>query len=144
MDVPQRTGEDSGEEARAEKGSHRMKIFNASGRPVYLYRGLNKNPSLSIYETIMPMIDRQLVDTGLQVGFDVLDETMEVPLCLVQYKAVMGMPAQRDGVGYIVNYETAHAADAVGRTDCYLPVDLVGVNIHTGRGIGFQKLGRLG
>lgn len=120
-----------------------MKMFNASGKPLYLYKGDEDKPSLSIYETIMPMIDRQLVDTGLGVGFDVLDETVDVPLALVKYKMIMGVPPVRDGVGYIVNYELAHAGEAIGRTDFYLPVDIVNINVHAGRGIGFRKVGRL-
>lgn len=118
-----------------------MKVFNASGRPIYLYRGLNANPSLSIHQTMMPMIDRQLVETGLSIGVEVLDEEFEVPLTLVKYRAIMGMPPQRDGVAHVVSYEVAHAAEALGRTDCYLPVDLV--SVHVGAGVGFQRFGRL-
>ena len=118
-----------------------MKIFNASGHPLYLYRGVSADPSLSIYQTMMPMVDRQLVDTGLSIGVEVLDETVEVPLTLVKYRALMGMPDQKDGTGYVVSYEVAHAAEAIGRTDCYLAVDPVAV--HKGRGLSFQRFGRL-
>lgn len=118
-----------------------MKLYNASGHPLYLYQGLDAKPKLGIYATMVPLVDRQVVDTGLSIGMEVLDEEFDVPLTIVKYRALMGMPTQKDGTGYIVSYEVAHAADALGRTDCFLAVDEV--SAHQGAGIGFQKLGRL-
>ena len=135
--LPKHHGKGSRAETEAE-----VKVFNASGRPIYLYQGPDAKPSLSIYQTMRPMVDRYLVETGLSVGVEVLDEEFEVPLTLVKYRAILGMPPQRDGVAHVVSYEVAHAAEALGRTDCYLTVDLV--STHTGAGVGFQRFGRLG
>ena len=122
-----------------------MKLYNATGHPLYLYRKepLRETPRLmlSIFPTLVPDPEHDLRDTGVCVGIKVNEDLVDVPLMLVRYSGIRQIPAQQEGVGYIVDGEIAHAGSELGRTDFYIPVDYE--PSHQGKGIGFRKLGRL-
>lgn len=121
-----------------------MKLVNLTPHPVKIYSEGTpdrvENPDDGVVLTLEP--SGQLARLGESVlGEDtvVTEEGVEIPISLVSYAEVEGLPEPQQGVFYVVPLMTALAA--AGRQDLLVPYE----QVRNGEGtvVGCRRLGRV-
>jgi hypothetical protein len=119
-----------------------MKLINMTPHPVRLYKAGTpdrvENPDDGVVMTLEP--SGQLARLGESVLGEetILTDEVDIPVSLVSYAEVEGLPEPQQGVAYVVPLMTALAA---GRDDLLVPYE----QVRNGEGtvVGCRRLGRV-
>ena len=120
-----------------------MKLINLTPHPVRLYKAGTPdrvdNPDDGVLMILEPSGKFARLSESVLGEETVLNEEVEIPVSLVSYAEVEGLPAPQEGVAYVVPVMTALAA--AGRDDLLVPYEQV--RNQEGTVVGCRRLGRV-
>ena len=121
-----------------------MKLVNLTPHPVRIYRSDTpdrvEDPDAGVVMILEPSGEVARLSESV-IGEDTVlnDEGVEIPVSLVSYAEVEGLPKPQEGVAYVVPVMTALAA--AGREDLLVPYEQV--RNQEGTVVGCRRLGRV-
>ncbi|EIF01217.1 hypothetical protein [Saccharomonospora glauca] len=121
-----------------------MKLINMTPHPVRIYGAGTpdrvEDPDDGVVRVLEPSGEFARLSESVLGEDTVLDEEgAEIPVSLVSYAEVEGLPEPQEGVAYVVPVMTALAA--AGRTDLLVPYEQV--RNQEGTVVGCRRLGRV-
>lgn len=120
-----------------------MKLVNLTPHPVRLYKADTPdqvdNPDHGVVLTLEPSGEVARLSESVTGEETVLNDEVEIPVSLVSYAEVEGLPDPQQGVAYVVPLMTALAAS--GRQDLLVPYEQV--RNEEGTVVGCRRLGRV-